>query len=271
MVEISDPIFADAIAAIDAGDVSRLDLLIAQHPRLVTDRLTTGEQDGYFADPYLLWFIAENPIRIGRLAPNIVNVAEVIVRHLNQQNPASRQHQLDYAIMLVATGLAPRESGVQLALIDALTSWGGIPSGLDGAIAHGEDEAARRLIHHGADVTLPAALALGLDEKVSELLPQADIDARADALVVAASRNMTQATQTLLAAGADPNMRSRHIHRHSTALHQAALRGYLEICEMLLDAGALRAARDDIWNGTPAGWAEHGGHHDLAVLLRAND
>jgi len=264
---IRDTIFADAVAAIDTGDVAKLDSLIAQHPQLVTDRLETQEP-GYFADPYLLWFVAENPIRNHRLPANIVDVAMAIVDHIDGAGVSSRQAQIDYAVALVATGMVPRECGVQLALIDALIARGAQPAGLDSAVAHSETAAALRLIHHGADLTLTAALCLGLDADARRLLPLADTAARADALVTTASQARAEAVRLLLAAGVDPNIRSARIHPHATALHQAALTGDRETCELLAAAGASLTTRDATWNGAPAGWAEHAGHHDLARLLR---
>jgi peptide-methionine (S)-S-oxide reductase len=264
---IRDTIFADAVAAIDAGDVPRLDSLIAQHPNLVADRLRTDEP-GYFADPYLLWFVAENPIRNERLPANIVDVAMAIVDHIDQQGVSSRQAQIDYAVMLVATGRVPREYGVQLALIDALVARGAIPTGLDSAVAHGELEAARRLIHHGSDVTLAAAMVLGLESEIARLLPGADAWARADALVVAANLGLTKLVASLLAAGTDPTIRSAGLHSHSTALHQAALTGNEALCDLLIAAGASLTERDDLWNSTPAAWAAHAGHASLEKHLR---
>jgi peptide-methionine (S)-S-oxide reductase len=265
---IRDTIFADAVAAIDAGDVARLDSLIAQNPRLITDRLET-EEPGYFADPYLLWFVAENPIRNDSLPANIADVAMAIVDHIDQLNLGSRQAQLDYTVMLVATGRVPRESGVQLALIDALVARGASPAGLDSTVAHGEIDAAGRLIHHGAIITLAAAVCLGLWDDARKLIATASPAARADALMAAAGLGRTEAVRFLLDAGVDPNRPSEHIHAHSTALHQAALTGSRELCEMLVKAGASLTERDTMWNGTPAGWADHAGHKDLALFLRA--
>jgi hypothetical protein len=265
---IRDTIFADAVAAIDAGDVARLDSLITQHSHLVADRLQTDEP-GYFADPYLLWFVAENPIRNGRLPANIADVAMALVDHIDQQGVASRQAQIDYAVMLVATGRVPRECGVQIGLIDALVARGAEPAGLDSTVAHGELEAARRLIHHGAPATLVAAMVLGMESDIASLLPTSNAAARADALVVAANLGLTQVVARLLAAGTDPAIRSTSQHRHSTALHQAALTGDTVLCDLLVAAGASLSERDDIWNGTPAGWAEHAGHTGLAARLRS--
>lgn len=268
-MEISDPILADAVAAIDAGDIATLDALLAANPHLVTSRFANGE-DGYFAAPYLLWFVVENPIRNERLPANIVAVAETIISHIDRNAPASRQRQLDYTVMLAATGRVPRECGVQIALIDTLVAHGACAEGLDSTVAHREFAAARRLIDHGAPLTLAAAVALGMDDEARRLLPLADTEARADALVVAASLGQTEGVALLLDAGVDPNTRSTRLHRHATALHEAALTGDHELCDLLLARGASRTIHDDIWNGTPSGWAAHAGHDALASHLAAS-
>jgi peptide-methionine (S)-S-oxide reductase len=265
-MDVCDPAFVSAVAAIGAGDVAQLNALLAAHPGLAAERIANGEQ-GYFADPYLLWFVAENPIRNRWLPANIAAVTAAIVDAIDRIAPPSRQEQLDYAVMLVATGLVPRECGVQVALIDLLVARGARPAGLDSTVAHGEVEAARRLIHHGAEVTLTAAVALGRDDDIARLLPAADAAARADALVVAANLGLADKVDLLLKAGADPNIRSVRLHRHSTALHQAALTGDAELCDLLVAAGAARDVRDDMWNGTPSGWAAHAGHEALAQRL----
>jgi predicted kinase len=72
-----DSLFHAAVLAIDAGDVVALERLLADHPRLARNRLTApgpwlrnkigGALDGFFKDPYLLWFVAEDAPVHGRL------------------------------------------------------------------------------------------------------------------------------------------------------------------------------------------------------------
>jgi ankyrin repeat protein len=54
-----------------------------------------------------------------------------------------------------------------------------------------------------------------------------------------------------------------------TALHLAAQAGRSETVEVLLEAGADRSIEDALHGGTPAGWAEFGGHPELAEQLRS--
>ena len=85
-----DDFFQRAVSAIDAGDVRELEHLVTVDPRLVRERLNTpgawlrdklgSALDGFFERPYLLWFVAEDPVRNGRLPGNIADVTRVIIR-----------------------------------------------------------------------------------------------------------------------------------------------------------------------------------------------
>src|SRR5690349_13484663 len=118
--DITDPLFREAVDAIDSGNIAALKHLLEANPSLVTDRLITPKEEGYFKDPYLLWFVADNPIRHDKLPSNIVEVAATIVRTLQKNRNDSYQHQVDYALGLVATGRIPKECGVQIPLMEFL-------------------------------------------------------------------------------------------------------------------------------------------------------
>ncbi len=94
------------------------------------------------------------------------------------------------------------------------------------------------------------------------------------ALMWAAATGRVAAIQRLVALGADPDGRSRFggpEHGVGTvALHLAAQSGHLDAVQALLDAGADPAIRDELYNGTPADWAAHGGNEAAADLLRAH-
>jgi hypothetical protein len=95
---------------------------------------------------------------------------------------------------------------------------------------------------------------------------------RGTALSWAAACGRVASIERLVALGADPGQRTtfggpEHGQR-TTALHLAAQSGHLDAIRALLDAGADPAAVDDLYQGTPAGWAEHGEQQAAAELLR---
>ena len=57
-----------------------------------------------------------------------------------------------------------------------------------------------------------------------------------------------------------------HLQRN-TALHEAAWNGDRPMVELLLALGANPTLRDTEFGGTPAGWARHNGHPEIAALL----
>jgi ankyrin repeat protein len=80
----------------------------------------------------------------------------------------------------------------------------------------------------------------------------------------AAAGRHIEVCRLLVAAGADVDARQREDY---TPLHEAAQHGDPELVELFLSAGADPTAR--LTNGqTPADTAEASGHHDLAVRLR---
>jgi ankyrin repeat protein len=54
-----------------------------------------------------------------------------------------------------------------------------------------------------------------------------------------------------------------------TPLHAAAWKGDRALADLLLSLGADPNARDSEFDATPAGWAEHARHEELAIYLAA--
>lgn len=266
--DLLDPRFREAVDAIDAGDLSGLERLLAAHPELVRDRLDCGE--GYFRQPYLLWFVAGNPIRNGRLPRNIAEVTRAILRAARRDRVESLQEQVDYALTLVCSGRVARECGVQRELIDVFGDAGADFDGaLVPALAHRELEAAERLLERGAALTLLAAVCTGRADDAARLLRGASAAERQAALAGAALYGQAPALTLLIGSGVDVNaLNPPGFHAHGTALHHAVDSGSLDAVRVLVEAGADRSARDRIHNGTPLGWAEYLQRAEIAAFLR---
>jgi ankyrin repeat protein len=102
--------------------------------------------------------------------------------------------------------------------------------------------------------------------------PGADVY-RGTALTWAAATGATAAMERLIALGADVDQTATFggpDHGASiTALHIAAQSGHTTAVDTLLTAGADPTLRDTLHHGTPAGWADFGGHRGLAERLAA--
>jgi len=91
--------------------------------------------DGFFQKPYLLWFVAEDPVRNGKLPGNIAQVTRAII-----QATALCLERWDDVTRLVQTANA-REKQMGLVL----------------AALNGKAEALARLIPLGVDLNAPSA------------------------------------------------------------------------------------------------------------------
>ncbi len=257
--DIEDPLFRDAVEAIDAGDISVLKDILTRHPELVQKRFHYPD-GGYFKDPYLLWFVADNQIRTGKLPANIVEITGLLVKEVKDKAAESAQHQLDYTLGLVASGRTSRECGVQIEMIDLLIDAGATPGGGMGALAHGNIAAAQHLISRGGKLTLAVAVCLDMMDDVGRLLPAASPAERLAALTAAAFYGKADMILFLLGQGVDPNGYPESgggFHQHATPLHQAVYSGSLEVVKLLVEAGANLDAKDKVYEGTPLGWAEY--------------
>jgi peptide-methionine (S)-S-oxide reductase len=263
-----DALFRDAVAALDAGDVAALARLIDDNPSLVRERLDApgawlrdavdGALDGFFQRPYLLWFVAEDPARAGRLPRNIADIARTIIDAARRRRVPSLHEQLDYALTLVSWSGVAAEGGVQLELIDVLIDAGAAPGrNAENALVNGHFAAAEHLLRRGAEVTLASALLLGRADDAARLAPAADAREKQFALVLAALNGRADAMRRMLELGADPDRPSADLYSHGTPLHHAVCSGSLEAVVVLVEARAKLDARDTAWGATPWGWAEH--------------
>ena len=176
--------------------------------------------------------------------------------------------------------------------IEALTSWGATP--LDWAAAMGSTRVGDLLLARGATgLTLIVAAGLGKLETVKSMFASgADVSAHrrrgapeapddhwpedsahirgdvlSDALFAAARNGHTEVVEYLLVHGAHVDAKGVF---GATGLHWAAINGHRKTVELLIAHGASIMLRDERFDGTPEGWANEGGHTDLADLLRAS-
>ena len=288
-----DALFREAVSAIDAGDVAEVKRLINANPVLVRERLVSpgpwlrdkvgGALDGFFAKPYLLWFVAEDPVRNGKLPANIGAVATAIIEAARREGAPSLQKQLDYALTLVSWSWIARQCGVQIELIDVLVDAGASPGGnANNALVNGNEAAAEHLLKRGGKLTLAATLCLGRWDDVDRLLPTANKEQRQLAFVLAALLGKPDALRRMVRAGVDVNAPSAELYSHGTPLHHAVCSGSLKAVETLVDAGARLATKDTAWGATPLNWAEHyveeakdddgrGRYREIAAYLREKE
>jgi peptide-methionine (S)-S-oxide reductase len=253
--DITDPLFNSAVQAIYDGNILLLQKILEANPELVRMRLD-NPTDGYFQHPYLIWFVADNPIRNGRLPANIIEITSLLIKFARQYAKESFQQQIDYTYGLVETGRIPRECGVQIGLIDVLIDNGVTPGNAHGALANGNIEAAKHIIRKTGKISLTAAVALSRMDDVEILLPKATIEDKQVALMVAAFYGKPDIISLMIKSGVDVNAYIKSgFHSHASPLHQAVYSGSLEAVKILVQAGADRDAIDKVYNGTPLGWA----------------
>jgi hypothetical protein len=263
-----DSLFREAVLAIDAGEVAEVERLLAMHPQLVSERLVSpgawlrdkvgGALDGFFRQPYLLWFVAEDPVRNGKLPGNIAAAARTIIQAARRDGVPSMQEQLDYVLRLVSWSWIARQCGVQVELIDVLVDAGASPEGNpNNALVNGNFAAAGHLVQRGASLTLATALCLGLWDDVARLAQSATGREKQFGFVLAALNGKADALRWMINFGVDVNSRSEDLYAHGTPLHHAVCSGSLEAVKVLVEAGAELGTKDRAWHGTPLGWAEH--------------
>jgi ankyrin repeat protein len=89
-----------------------------------------------------------------------------------------------------------------------------------------------------------------------------------NAFVYACMHGHMDAARLLLSKGAQINAIPGGFDYSGTGLHYAALNGHQSMVEFLIQQGADIAIKDEKTGGTPAGWAEYGGHPQVRDFLR---
>jgi hypothetical protein len=266
--QVVDALFHEAVAAIDADDPAALEKLLAEHPRLVRDRLKVpGEWlksqigpalDGFFKHPYLLWFLTEDAVRTGRLPASVAAMARLMIQTARRTGVHDLQKQLDTTLHFAVCSPIGRDDGRQLELLDVLIDEGAsTDTAAEQALICGNASAANHLLARGAKPTLAAALVLERWEDVDRLAPHARPVDKQVALALAALNGKAAALARLLPLGVDLDAFSSGFYTHATPLHHAVWSGSLEAVRVLVEAGAVLTIRDRGERATPLGWAEY--------------
>ncbi len=253
----ANPVFRQAVEAVDTGNIAVLRDILSQHPDIINEQAHFPGA-GYFERPYLLYFVADNPIRNGKLPDNVLDLMNVLIERLLQYPAAAKQEQLEYTLGLIGSGRIPKESGKQIAMMDLLIDAGAAPGAGNAALAHGNVDAAKHLIKRGGQYTLITAACFNEEDKIGALSVQATDEEKLTALTAAAFYGYPNMIGLLLANGAPPNgYPGSGFHTHATPLHQAVYSGVLESVKLLIEAGSDIHAKDKAYSGTPLGWAQY--------------
>ena len=264
-----DAIFRDAVAALDAGDMQRLQSMLDEHPWLVQYRCHKGElyEKGYFAGATLLNHIAGNPARCP-IPSNIVEITRLLLsRGARDETPRPR-----YTIGLLLTSKQASDAGVAMPLIDLLVEASGVdldlmdPNVLTGPLLNGAPGTAMELIRRGARMDIRHAAALGRLDLVQRFvsrtnshaslipLPDDPSEARArieEAFIRACQFGHNNICEFLLDKGVDA---TAQVNVGQTGLHYAAHAGQLETVKLLIARGVPLEVKNE-YGGTVLGQA----------------
>ena len=89
-----------------------------------------------------------------------------------------------------------------------------------------------------------------------------------NAFVYACMHGHVGAAELLLTKGAAINAIPGGFDFAGTGLHYAAMNGHRAMVELLLERGADATVKDTKIGAVPAGWAAHGGRHEIVELLK---
>ena len=212
--------------------------------------------DGFFKDPYLLWFVAEDVPVHGRLPKNIAEVTRAILRSA-QGAPGCKNSSTPPSGWSAGrgsrNGAASRSSSSTRSSTPGPRRTAARTTPSSTATSPPPNTWSRA----GPKLTLASAVCLGRWDDARRLSATASESEKQFALVLAALNGKAEAVKWMVEAGADVNRPSADLYAHGTPLHHAVCSGSLATVRALVEAGADPAKPDTAWNGTPLGWAEH--------------
>jgi hypothetical protein len=289
--------FGDAVAAIEAGDLAKLDSLLTVHPELVRARTNLEPPYGYFTGATLLHHVAWNPSRKPPVPANIVDIARLLLDRGAEVDAITLGRSGGTTMGLLVTSRMASEANVSGPLIDLLVARGakigpdsiasiipdwGEMNVLDGPLANHAPRAAEKLIELGAKPDVCAAAALGDMKRLrgffdangrlverprrhGKVMPERD--AIGLAALFAYVNRRPDAVGFLLEKDGNWNMTGVN---NGALLHRAAWEGDLAMVRRLVAKGADMSNRDNPFNSTPLSWAQHNKQREVFDWMRAN-
>jgi hypothetical protein len=294
-VEIADriaryqphPRFAEALAALDAGDADRLRELLAGDSALVRARTNLDPPYGYFSAATLLHHMAGNPGRENPLPANVVEIARILLDAGSDVNAETIGPNGGTTMGLLVTSHQASRRGFSGPLIDLLLERGATldvhrPDALDGSLTNHAPAAAEKMIELGAKPDVLAAAALGRMDLLRGFFDQDGRllhrprrhgklmnarDAIGLAMLYAYVRHQPAAVDFLLELDGNWDMIGVN---NGTAMHRAAWAGDIDMIERLVTRGADISNRENPFTATPLSWAQHNRQHEVVAWFRAH-
>jgi ankyrin repeat protein len=235
-------LFEQAADAVVEGDAATLRELMTSHPELAIARSPRPHRCTLFN------YLGANGFEVERqkTPANALEIIEILVGagcDPNARCYTYRGGPGSDTLGLLLSSSFPQEAGLTFPMVSAIVAAGA------------ETDALYHLL-----VDVHSALAKGQTPEISS----ADtLSGRA--MIEAAMMGENAVVAAFLDAGVSVNVTNG---TNTTALHQAAINGNEKLVQLLLDRGADASIRDDTFNGNPAGWANAGGHLDLAKRLQ---
>lgn len=288
-------LFANAVQFIINGNTAQLRKLLAENPTLIHQRAASNHK------ATLLHYVAANGVEdeLQKTPPNIIEITQILLEAGSDVDAVCESYGggvYQTTLNLLISSGHPAEAGVQVDLVKVLADAGANVNGVteDGSpcattLMFWYPKAFNALVESGASLNniVFAAAAGRIDLlanywdassnlKVQEVSfsppfttmfphlenPQNVVDL---ALVKAGLCGQVEAIQFLVDKGVKVNAHPVH---HMTALHEAAWTNQVEAGRWLLVHGAGATIRDDQFNTTPLGWAEHAGHTEFQDLMQ---
>jgi hypothetical protein len=291
------PRFDEALAALKAGDLTRLGTLLAVEPDLIHARTRLEPPYGYFSGATLLHHVAGNPGWGQPLPQNIVDVARLMLDHGAEVDALTLGTSGGTTMGLVITSKQASDANASGPLIELLLEYGakldlkssaavvpdwGPQNVLDLPLANHAPRAAEKLIELGAEVDVCAAAALGRMDLLRDCFDlrgylrsrprrggkrMSEREAIGLALLFAYVREQREAVDFLLEKDGNWNMTGVN---NGAALHRAAWDGDLSMVQRLVAKGADISNRDNPFNSTPLSWAQHNKQQEVFDWMRAH-